>query len=209
MPWSGPVEGMAPAPTGADAVAVGDPQQRQTGSVEMARVHFLKREQWVGWPLKSVFPFFSQPENLALITPPSLDFRLLTPRPVSMQAGRVIDYTIRVLGLPVRWRTLISRYDPPWCFVDEQIAGPYSFWHHTHRFSERNGGTLLQDEVRYVLPQMLLWPVGELTHAIYVRPQLEQIFDYRQKVFAGLFGGVETTSAASAPAGAKSGHGSA
>jgi hypothetical protein len=155
----------------------------------------LQRQQWVARALDRVFPFFARPENLALITPPGLGFRLLTPAPVTMEAGRVIDYTIRVLGLPVRWRTLITRYDPPHCFVDEQIAGPYSFWHHTHRFRELNGGTLLEDEVQYALPLMLAGPARGLVHALYVRPALGRIFDYRQQIFCRLFGGTESHSA--------------
>lgn len=158
------------------------------------RTYTLQREQWVASPLRRIFPFFAQPENLALITPPSLRFRLLTPPPVEMEKGRIIDYTIRVMGLPVRWRTLITTYEPPRCFVDEQISGPYSFWHHTHRFEPRDGGTLLYDEVRYVLPMALLGPVRGMVHALYVRPSLEQIFDYREQVFTRLFGGIPETS---------------
>ena len=153
------------------------------------RCHTLRREQWVAAPLQHIFPFSAQPENLALITPASLDFRLLTPLPVDMEKGRIIDYTIRLMGLPVRWRTMITSYEPPRCFVDEQICGPYSFWHHTHRFEPRDGGTLLYDEVRYVLPMALIGPVRGLIHTLYVRPSLERIFDYREQVFTRLFGG--------------------
>jgi ligand-binding SRPBCC domain-containing protein len=153
------------------------------------RVYTLQREQRVARPLERVFPFFSQPENLALITPQTLDFRLLTPRPVAMEQGRTIDYTIRVMGLPVRWRTLITRFDPPWCFVDEQLSGPYSFWHHTHRFRQDKGETVLCDEVCYALP-VAPPPLRDLLHSLYVRPALEHIFDYRQAVIARLFGSV-------------------
>lgn len=152
------------------------------------RVYTLYREQWVAEPLEWVFPFFAQPENLSQITPPELGFRLLTPRPVSMEQGRVIDYTIRLLRLGVRWRTLITRYDPPRCFVDEQLSGPYSFWHHTHRFEQRDGGTWLSDEVHYALPMLLVGPLSQLVNTLYVRPSLRRIFDYRAQVFAGLFG---------------------
>ena len=158
------------------------------------RCHTLQREQWVASPLQQIFPFFAQPENLALITPASLDFRLLSPQPVAMEKGRIIDYTIRVMGLPVRWRTLITTYDPPRCFVDEQLSGPYSFWHHTHRFEPRDGGTLLYDEVRYVLPMALIGPFRGLVHTLYVRPCLERIFDYREQVFDRLFGANPITS---------------
>jgi ligand-binding SRPBCC domain-containing protein len=153
----------------------------------------LEREQWVASPLPGIFPFFAQPENLALITPSSLRFRLLTPSPVVMENGRIIDYSIRVMGLPVRWRTLITRYEPPGCFVDEQISGPYSFWHHTHRFEPRDGGTMLYDEVRYALPMPLIGPARHVAHVLYVRPYLEQIFDYREQVFTRLFGGIPAT----------------
>jgi ligand-binding SRPBCC domain-containing protein len=157
------------------------------------RCYTLRREQWVAAPLQRIFPFFAQPENLALITPPNLGFRLLTPLPVNMEKGRIIDYTIRVMGVPVRWRTLISTYQPPECFVDEQLIGPYSFWHHTHRFEPRDGGTLLHDEVRYALPVALIGPVRDLAHSLYVQPSLERIFDYREQVFARLFGGTQKT----------------
>ena len=158
------------------------------------RYYTLRRQQWVAAPLQRIFPFFAQPGNLALITPSSLDFRLLTPLPVNMEKGRIIDYTIRLAGLPVRWRTMITTYEPPRCFVDEQISGPYSFWHHTHRFEPRDGGTLLYDEVRYVLPMALIGPVRGLIHTLYVRPSLERIFDYREQVFTRLFGGRPITS---------------
>ena len=164
------------------------------------RCYTLQREQWVASPLQRTFPFFAQPENLALITPPSLGFRLLTPPPVEMEKGRIIDYTIRVIGLAIRWRTLITTYDPPRCFVDEQISGPYSFWHHIHRFEPRDGGTLLYDEVRYLLPMALIGPVRDLVHTLYVRPSLERIFDYREQVFTRLFGGIPETSKQASPA---------
>jgi hypothetical protein len=157
----------------------------------MMHLYNLQREQWVARSLEGVFPFFARPENLALITPPSLGFRLLTPQPVVMEKGRIIDYTLRVLGLPTRWRTLITCYEPPWCFVDEQLCGPYSFWHHTHRFESLDGGTLLHDEVRYALPVPLAGPAREIVHAIFVRPALERIFDYRRQVYARLFGGIQ------------------
>ena len=157
----------------------------------MMHLYSLRREQWVARSLERLFPFFAQPENLALITPPSLGFRLLTPQPVIMEKGRVIDYTLRILGLPTRWRTLITRYEPPWCFVDEQLCGPYSFWHHTHRFEPRDGGTLLHDEVHYALPLTLIGPARELVHTLYVRPALERISDYRRQVYARLFNGIQ------------------
>lgn len=155
-------------------------------------IYKLTREQWVKRPLERVFPFFEKPENLALITPASLGFRLLTPSPVVMERGRIIDYTIRLMGVRVRWRSLISSYQPPYHFVDEQLMGPYSFWHHSHDFEESGGGTRLRDEVRYALPAVLPGPLAAALHRWQIQPRLEQIFDYRQQQFQRLFGGPES-----------------
>jgi ligand-binding SRPBCC domain-containing protein len=152
------------------------------------RIFELEREQRVARPRDRLFRFFSRPENLALITPPDLGFRLLTPSPVEMRRGRLIDYRIRLMGLPVRWRTLISSYEPPQRFVDEQLLGPYSFWYHEHLFESLDGGTLLIDRVRYALPLAAGGPLGDALHSLCIRPSLERIFDYRREVFASLFG---------------------
>ena len=151
-------------------------------------MYTLQRLQLVDRPLDQVFDFFQKPENLAAITPPSLDFQLLSPSPVPMEQGRVIDYTIRVMGVKLRWRSLISDHQPPLRFVDQQLKGPYSFWHHEHRFEDLGDRTRLIDEVHYTLPLYL--PFSSLIHRFYVRPRLEDIFDYRAQVFARLFGGV-------------------
>jgi len=147
----------------------------------------------VAAPLEEVFPFFAQPENLAAITPPSLGFRLLTPTPVAMKEGAVIDYVVHIAGLPLRWRSLITCYEPPHRFVDEQILGPYSFWHHTHTFGPASGGgTELGDVVRYALP---FGPFGDLAHALAVRRQLDGIFAFRRRVMAERFGSAEEVTA--------------
>ena len=138
--------------------------------------------------LETVFAFFAKPENLATITPGWLRFKILTPSPIPMREGAVIDYLIGLGPVPTRWRSMITTYDPPHLFVDEQLAGPYSFWHHTHRFGHADEGTLLRDEVRYVLP---FGPVGELGHTLVIKKQLEGIFTHRAKVIAERFGGSE------------------
>ena len=155
------------------------------------QLHTLRREQYLPRPLERIFPFFERPENLALITPPRLGFRLLSPGPVEMCEGRTIDYTVRLIGMPVRWRSLISTYQPPHCFVDEQIQGPYAYWRHTHWFAPSGGGTLIRDQVRYALPAWLPRPAGDLLHRLYVAPALNGIFDYRRDMFAKLFDGTE------------------
>lgn len=148
------------------------------------KVYIFKRTQHLHAPIEAVFSFFQSPENLALITPPSLNFQILTPSPVEMRAGALIDYTIDVAGFPVRWTTAITEYDIPTLFVDQQIKGPYSFWHHTHSFADKGGFTEMRDEVRYVLPFGIL---GRIAHALFVKRQLEKIFDYRANVIASFF----------------------
>lgn len=170
-------------------------------------VYELRRSQWVPKPRERLFPFFARAENLALITPPSLAFEVLTPTPVPMAAGQHIDYTIRLLGLRVRWRTLISAYDPPHGFVDEQLRGPYAFWHHAHHFEPVEGGTLIRDVVRYALPRVLPGPLRVAVHDLYVRPYLEAIFDYRRGIFTTLFAAPDGPEPAASRAQALAGQG--
>lgn len=154
-----------------------------------SRHHRLERRQTVPARLERVFPFFENPENLALITPPSLRCRLVMPGPVTMQEGLLIDYTIRLGGMPVRWRSVISLYEPPVCFVDEQVKGPYAYWRHMHRFESTALGTVLTDEVVYALPAAMPSFVEGMLHSLYVRPNLERIFDYRAHFYTDFFGG--------------------
>ena len=150
----------------------------------LMKLHVLQREQRVPYPADEVFAFFACPENLARITPPLLDVRILTPSPVTMKEGTLIDYTLRLWGIPLHWRTLITRFDSPLGFIDEQLKGPYLFWHHAHTFREDDRGTVIGDEVRYVLPYGLL---GDLVHAAYVKRSLDRIFDHRAQVIAQIF----------------------
>lgn len=150
----------------------------------MTHLHTIERKQFVPKPLKEVFAFFATPENLARLTPRSLDFQIMTPPPIEMKAGTVFDYQIRLAGLPVRWTTLIDTYDPPHRFVDVQIKGPYSFWHHTHIFREIEGGTEVSDRVVYSMPFGVL---GNLINSVWVRKDLDHIFSYRMKVIGDIF----------------------
>jgi ligand-binding SRPBCC domain-containing protein len=147
------------------------------------RTYRLERRQFIPRPVVDVFPFFADAGNLETITPPSLKFRILTPQPVEIRAGAVIDYRLALLGIPFRWRTRIESFDPPHRFADVQEHGPYRLWHHTHEFRDHDGGTLMVDRVNYQLP---LGPLGGLAHRLFVERQLRHIFDYRYQVIKRL-----------------------
>lgn len=140
-------------------------------------VHSLHRRQWVPTPLDATFQFFERPQNLPLITPPWLGLELLTAEPLVMARGLTIDYRVRVLGWPTRWRSLIDEWDPPHRFRDIQVRGPYRRWDHRHWFRAQAGGTLVEDVVVYELPAGAL---GVLVNRVVVRRQLDAIFDYRR-----------------------------
>jgi len=99
----------------------------------------LVKSQFIYKPINEVFSFFEKPENLQEITPLYLNFKIITPSPIKMEVGQVISYKIKLRGIPIKWNSLISSYDPPNSFIDQQIKGPYEIWHHTHRFKEQDG----------------------------------------------------------------------
>jgi ligand-binding SRPBCC domain-containing protein len=148
-------------------------------------VHLLEREQLVPRPVDEVFDFFAQARNLERITPPWLGFEVLTPGPVEMGSGTLIEYRLRVHAVPVRWISRIEEWDSGRLFVDRQLRGPYRLWHHRHEFVARAEGTVVRDRVRYALP---LGPLGELAHAAFVRRDLERIFEFRRATVAQLLG---------------------
>jgi ligand-binding SRPBCC domain-containing protein len=147
--------------------------------------YVLKREQWLSTPLEEVFAFFSDAANLEVLTPPWLRFRVVTPKPVTMRSGALIEYRIEWRVLPIHWITEIVEWSPPYRFVDVQLNGPYKLWHHTHTFAAVDGGTLVGDVVRYALP---LGPIGRLAHRFSVRRDLERVFDFRAERIAERFG---------------------
>lgn len=144
----------------------------------MVETHLLRQEQRLHAPLDRVFPFFSRPENLERLTPGFLGMKLLTPSPIPMHVGAIVDYVISLNGLPMRWTTCISEYEPPHRFVDVQLKGPYSFWHHTHTFEADDDDTIVRDEVRYLLP---FGPLGKVARSLMVERQLKTIFNYRRE----------------------------
>lgn len=150
---------------------------------------WLKRKEYllqasVQVPLRRerVFEFFADAFRLELLTPEWLSFRVLTEPPIEMRRGALIDYRLRLHGIPVRWRTEITEWEPPFQFEDSQLRGPYYYWHHTHTFLERDGGTLVEDAVRYSAPG------GAALHGLFIRRELRKIFEYRQQQLPRLLG---------------------
>jgi ligand-binding SRPBCC domain-containing protein len=161
-----------------------------------APAYRIEREQWVDRPVDEVFAFFSDATNLEAITPSWLRFSVVTPRPIAMSPGTLIDYRLGWHGLPLRWTTRIEAWEPPHRFVDTQLHGPYHLWHHTHTFEPRDGGTLVRDEVLYRLP---LGPLGAIAYRLSVRRDVESIFDYRARRIGELFGPARGAMAPSEP----------
>jgi ligand-binding SRPBCC domain-containing protein len=141
----------------------------------------FQSEIWLPRPVSEVFPFFGNAQNLEMITPPWLDFRILSKVPIEMQAGTLIDYRIRLHGVPLFWQTRIELWDPPQRFIDRQLRGPYRAWIHEHVFKPRNDGTCCVDRVEYAVPG------GALIDHLFVRPDVERIFEFRRKRLLELF----------------------
>ena len=136
-------------------------------------------------PRALVFDFFADARNLELLTPASLHFRILTPEPIGMARGTRIDYRLRMRGVPVRWQSEISTWDPPHAFVDEQRRGPFRLWRHQHFLQKVPEGVENRDAVQYRLPG---GPIGILVHTLFVRRKLEAIFDFRHIACCQIFG---------------------
>lgn len=147
--------------------------------------HIFEQSQWIKKPIQEVFEFFSSEENLEKITPPWLGFHVVGKSTPKIQQGTLIDYKLKISGVPVKWQTLIEEWEPGRKFVDTQLKGPYKKWHHTHTFKEVNGGTQMGDRVIYALPFGL---IGDFTASWKVRRQVRDIFNYRTKVIEQLFG---------------------
>jgi ligand-binding SRPBCC domain-containing protein len=160
--------------------------------------YVLERAQVIERPLADTFEFFGDAFNLEKITPSYLRFRILTPAPIAMRAGTVIEYRLALGGVPFRWRTLIEEWEPGERFVDSQLTGPYALWRHTHTFEALgHARTLMRDRVEYRVP---FGPLGRLAHVLFVRRTLEKIFDFRAETTARLLAPRAPSFAPSPPA---------
>jgi len=144
--------------------------------------HHLSARLELPLPIDRVFAFFGDAANLERITPPELHFRILTPQPIAMAPGTLIDYQLRLFGARFNWRTKIADWNPPHQFVDIQLKGPYREWVHTHRFSSNGRGTTILDDVHYRLP---LSPLGDIAYPA-VKLQLARVFRYRTRAITRL-----------------------
>jgi ligand-binding SRPBCC domain-containing protein len=146
----------------------------------MMKTYFLEHQQVIGRPRSETFAFFADAFNLERITPAFLHFRILTPAPILMRAGTVLEYRLSLFGVAFRWKTLIERWAPEESFVDVQLDGPYSLWRHTHTFEEvGNDRTLVRDHVEY---QVSFGVIGRLANALFVARTLEKIFVDRERM---------------------------
>lgn len=147
--------------------------------------HIFQRTQIINRPRAEIFDFFADAGNLEKITPPELKFKILTPLPIDVKKGALIDYQLKLRGIPLTWKTEITEWNPPISFIDSALKSPYKQWIHRHIFTETDGGaTEMEDFVRYRLP---FEPLGDLAHW-YVKKELKYIFDYRNKVIEEMFG---------------------
>ncbi len=141
----------------------------------------VHQEQLLSYPIEQVFRFFASPENLNLLTPPWVNFSILSPQSIEMAVGTIIEYRIRLRGVPVTWRSEITEWQPPFAFCDVQLRGPYRFWVHRHTFEEKPGGTLVTDHVDYGVLG------GALVNRLFVAGELKRIFGYRKTRLYELF----------------------
>ena len=145
------------------------------------KTYHLQTELWLPQPLERVFKFFADPRNLERLTPPWLRFEILTPPEMEITRGTLLDYRLRLRGIPLRWQSEIAVWEPPRRFIDRQTKGPYSLWVHEHNFTPDKNGTIIGDRVEYAVPG------GALIHKLLVAPDLEKIFQYRHKVLEEIF----------------------
>ena len=152
------------------------------------KTYYYKAEQFLPTDIQTAWNFFSSAKNLAVITPPELDFKILTNLgDKGIYEGMIIDYTVKpLLGIPLHWKTEIQKINEPAMFVDNQLKGPYKLWEHTHTFTEKENGVLMHDVVKYQIPFGFL---GTIAHSLIIRKKLEHIFSFRKEILEKIFPG--------------------
>ncbi len=148
------------------------------------KTHILETVTIIHKPLLEVFDFFSKAENLNILTPPELHFKIITPLPIKMEPTTIIDYRIKLNGISFNWRTEICNWEPPYRFVDQQLKGPYKKWHHTHSFIEKNGVTEMTDRIEFLSPGWIFEPI---INALFIEKKVKKIFAYREKKLKEIF----------------------
>ncbi len=147
-------------------------------------IRTLFRQTNIPAPIEEVFAFFSKAENLNLITPPDLQFKIVWPFTPVMYKGLLIDYQIKLQGIPMKWKTEITHWNPPYSFQDTQLKGPYLLWKHLHVFTRNGDSTVMADKVYYRIPGWVLEPIF---YKVFIQQKLNRIFDYREKAIQEIF----------------------
>jgi ligand-binding SRPBCC domain-containing protein len=173
---------LRPLTVRADRIRRRSPAAAGAAEARVAPMGQLDAELWLPRRPEELFPFYADARNLERITPPWLRFRIVTPAPIAMQVGTLIDYRLRLHGVPLPWRSEITAWEPPRRFVDEQRRGPFRRWVHEHLLEDRDGGTRVRDRVTYEPPG------GSVVDRLLVRRDLERIFAYRQDRLLELLG---------------------
>jgi ligand-binding SRPBCC domain-containing protein len=148
------------------------------------KTYFFKQETHIPHPLETVFHFFSNAENLNRLTPPHLDFEILTPLPIQMAEGTLIDYQLKIYKIPIKWKTKIIAWEPPYRFIDAQLKGPYRKWIHEHKFEATDDRTKMTDTVEYAIPGGIFSPA---INNLFVRRDIQKIFNFRESQLLTIF----------------------
>lgn len=150
------------------------------------KTYIYKTTQFLPTDINTAWNFFSSASNLATITPPEMDFKILTDlEGKDIYEGMFIDYTVKPLfGIPLHWQTQIKKINKPAMFMDTQLKGPYKLWEHTHHFTEKDNGVFMEDEVKYQMPFGI---IGQLTHSLIVKKKIAGIFEFRRKTLEKIF----------------------
>ena len=156
----------------------------EAGGLFRSATYLLEQTQLIEKNRTEVFTFFSDAHNLERLTPTFLNFKILTAAPIAMATGTLIDYRLKLYGVPIKWRTEIETFEPESRFTDQQLSGPYALWHHQHHFEDVEGGTLMKDIVRY---RVRFGIFGTIAHALFVRRSLKRIFQFRSTAVHEVF----------------------